>query len=311
MRELLGIEFDGRGVFSNSDHDLFPRAISRRCCWQAAQRDLHRQSGARRILPHGQEQNPASCREHGRRHAKPEASSAAADIREEAADRVRARRRRRARTAGQDRRRRALARDLRRRAPVSGRPRVPRRRCRASDAAQRRLRRQHRHSRRAQSRLEARAGAARESPDRSCSTTYEIERRPVGKFTVEQAYTRYVTRTAPYLGAKDFQPPANDFNIELGYLNNSAAILADNGDALSETGHEHPHGSLGRPGSRAPHLWLKRGNRDISTIDLFDGSFVLLAAPEGAAWLDAAGAVREQSTGLELNAHLVGGLGRS
>jgi 2-polyprenyl-6-methoxyphenol hydroxylase-like FAD-dependent oxidoreductase len=31
--------------------------------------------------------------------------------------------------------------------------------------------------------------------------TYETERRPVGKFTVEQAYTRYVTRTAPYLGA--------------------------------------------------------------------------------------------------------------
>ena len=48
--------------------------------------------------------------------------------------------------------------------------------------------------------------------------TYEVERKPVGKFTVEQAYTRYVTRTATYLGAKDFQPPANDFNIELGYL---------------------------------------------------------------------------------------------
>src|SRR5215470_5042726 len=48
--------------------------------------------------------------------------------------------------------------------------------------------------------------------------TYEAERKPVGKFTVEQAYTRYVTRTAPYLGAKDFEPVANDFNIELGYL---------------------------------------------------------------------------------------------
>ena len=36
--------------------------------------------------------------------------------------------------------------------------------------------------------------------------TYEAERRPVGKLTVEQAYTRYVTRTATYLGATDFQP---------------------------------------------------------------------------------------------------------
>ena len=57
--------------------------------------------------------------------------------------------------------------------------------------------------------------------------TYEAERKPVGKFTVEQAYTRYVTRTAPYLGAKDFEPPANDFNIELGYLYRSPAIVAE------------------------------------------------------------------------------------
>ncbi|HEY6704448.1 MAG TPA: FAD-dependent monooxygenase, partial [Xanthobacteraceae bacterium] len=60
--------------------------------------------------------------------------------------------------------------------------------------------------------------------------TYEVERKPVGKFTVEQAYTRYVTRTAPYLGAKDFEPIANDFNIELGYLYCSPAICAENGE---------------------------------------------------------------------------------
>jgi hypothetical protein len=137
--------------------------------------------------------------------------------------------------------------------------------------------------------------------------TYEVERRPIGKFTVEQAYTRYVTRSAAYLGAKDFQPLVDDFHIELGYLYNSAAILADNGDVLPETGHEDPNGSFGRPGSRAPHLWLKRAGRDVSTIDLFGGSFVLLASPEGAAWLDAADAVRKESKGLELNAHVVGG----
>ena len=71
--------------------------------------------------------------------------------------------------------------------------------------------------------LERRAGPA-------LLDTYEAERKPVGKFTVEQAYTRYVTRTAPYLGAKDFEPPANDFNIELGYLYRSPAILAENGE---------------------------------------------------------------------------------
>ncbi|HEX6766510.1 MAG TPA: FAD-dependent monooxygenase, partial [Polyangiaceae bacterium] len=58
-------------------------------------------------------------------------------------------------------------------------------------------------------------------------SSYESERRPVGKFTVEQAYTRYVTRSATYLGAKDFEPLANDFDIELGYLYRSPAILAE------------------------------------------------------------------------------------
>src|SRR5262245_36859686 len=57
--------------------------------------------------------------------------------------------------------------------------------------------------------------------------TYEMERRPVGKFTVEQAYTRYVTRSATYLGAKDYQPLANDFDIELGYLYRSPAIVPE------------------------------------------------------------------------------------
>ena len=32
--------------------------------------------------------------------------------------------------------------------------------------------------------------------------TYDAERRPVGEFTVEQSYARYVTRVAPYLGTR-------------------------------------------------------------------------------------------------------------
>ena len=65
--------------------------------------------------------------------------------------------------------------------------------------------------------------------------TYEQERRPAGKFTVEQAYTRYVTRSATYLGAKDYEPPVNDFNIELGYLYHSPAIVAEDDDEAEIT----------------------------------------------------------------------------
>ena len=67
---------------------------------------------------------------------------------------------------------------------------------------------------------------------RSCSMgappalldTYDGERRPVGRFTVEQAYARYVTRTAPHLGVDTAEPIAPDFEIELGYRYHSPAV---------------------------------------------------------------------------------------
>jgi 2-polyprenyl-6-methoxyphenol hydroxylase-like FAD-dependent oxidoreductase len=135
-------------------------------------------------------------------------------------------------------------------------------------------------------------------------STYEMERRPAATFTVEQAYTRYVTRSATYLGAKDFQPLANDFNIELGYLYRSPAILSE--EEL-DRGHEDPRESFGRPGSRAPHVWLERGGQLVSTIDLFGRSFVLLAARAGADWADAGHEATKDFAGFELETHVVGG----
>ena len=133
--------------------------------------------------------------------------------------------------------------------------------------------------------------------------TYEIERRPAGHFTVEQAYTRYVTRTAPYLGATDYQPLASDFDIELGYLYRSRAVLSETG---SPEGHEDPRQSHGRPGSRAPHLWLERSGEKISTLDLLGHGFVLLAGPEGKAWQNAADKVSQSPPNVPLAAHMIG-----
>jgi hypothetical protein len=116
--------------------------------------------------------------------------------------------------------------------------------------------------------------------------TYEAERRPVGKFTVEQAYTRYVTRTATYLGVTDFQPLAPDFNIEIGYMYHSSAILSE--DTSDEQVHGDPVANGGRPGARAPHVWLSRSGERVSTLDLFGRSFVLLAGADGGAWCAAA-----------------------
>lgn len=138
----------------------------------------------------------------------------------------------------------------------------------------------------------------------SLLASYETERKPVGKFTVEQAYTRYVTRTATYLNKTDFQPLAPDFNIELGYLYPSGAIAPESDDPKV---HDDPHKTAGRPGSRAPHIWIERGGRKVSTLDLFGASFVLLAGLQGAAWRDAAQAVAGKFPGLALDVHIVGG----
>jgi putative polyketide hydroxylase len=98
--------------------------------------------------------------------------------------------------------------------------------------------------------------------------TYDAERRPVGAFTVEQAYSRYVTRAASYLGTSGMQPLEDDLNIELGYCYGRDHV------------HENPRNSKGKVGTRAPHVWLERNGARISTHDLFGRNYVLLAGPE-------------------------------
>src|SRR5215469_4410390 len=120
-------------------------------------------------------------------------------------------------------------------------------------------------------------------------TTYDAERRPVGEFTVEQSYARYVGRVAPYLGTAGAQPVVDDLYLELGYRYDSTAVIAESGrpdtvladtvladtgladTGLADTGptdtgpadgampHRHPRDLRAQPGSRAPHVFLNRG----------------------------------------------------
>jgi hypothetical protein len=80
--------------------------------------------------------------------------------------------------------------------------------------------------------------------------SYDAERRPVGELTVEQAFARYVTRVAPYLGTENAQPLVDDFSMEIGYRYNSPAVMLE-------------------PGPHPP-----------STLDLFGRQFVLVR-PDG------------------------------
>lgn len=134
--------------------------------------------------------------------------------------------------------------------------------------------------------------------------TYDAERRPIGDLTVEQAYARYVTRVAPYLGPETAQPLVDDFEMEIGYRYNSAAVIAGAGEAQAL--HEHPRAAHGRPGGRAPHVWLDRRGARLSTLDLFGRHFVLLAGSEGQDWCTAAlGAARR--LGVTVDTYRVGG----
>ncbi|HEY6922297.1 MAG TPA: hypothetical protein VI653_02425, partial [Steroidobacteraceae bacterium] len=123
----------------------------------------------------------------------------------------------------------------------------------------------------------------------------ETERRPVDVFTVEQAFSRYVARTAPWLAARvQPEPLVDDLHIELGYLYNSPLGV-----------HADPRSTSGAPGARAPHLWLERHGERVSTIDLA-GRFVLLAGNAGSAWVDAARALNQEFGGLPLGAYCIG-----
>ena len=97
---------------------------------------------------------------------------------------------------------------------------------------------------------------------------------------MEQSYARSVTRVAPYLGTADAQPVVDDLYLELGYRYDSPAIIAERGD--DRPPHQHPRDCTGQPGSRAPHVFLRRGGTRLSTLDLFGGNFVLLTGARGA-----------------------------
>jgi putative polyketide hydroxylase len=132
--------------------------------------------------------------------------------------------------------------------------------------------------------------------------TYDTERRAIGALMVEQAYSRYVTRVAPYLGTDGMQPLVDDFSLEIGTRCNSPAVVPESNREPAL--HEHPRESKGRPGARAPHVFFERDGARVSTLDLFGRDFVLLAASEGEAWRSATQAAAG-GLGVTVDCHVI------
>jgi hypothetical protein len=83
----------------------------------------------------------------------------------------------------------------------------------------------------------------------------------------------------------------NEQGLIFGACYHSMAVVSDGTPAVAIDDPVTEYVPSARPGSRAPHVWLKRGNLQISTIDLFGPHFVLLAGTDGDAWRRAAQAI--------------------
>jgi 2-polyprenyl-6-methoxyphenol hydroxylase-like FAD-dependent oxidoreductase len=141
--------------------------------------------------------------------------------------------------------------------------------------------------------------------------TYQAERHPVGQFAAHQSLTGPgAAAVVPKGTINRLLPEKEDlplFYPIVGYRYRSRAIY-------SEEPAEAGQGEIalldreeldGRPGTRVPHLWLERQGRRISTLDLLDGRFDLLAGPDGTPWHEAAPRAAA-SAGIDLAAYRVG-----
>ncbi|HEV7506258.1 MAG TPA: FAD-dependent monooxygenase [Thermoanaerobaculia bacterium] len=121
--------------------------------------------------------------------------------------------------------------------------------------------------------------------------SYDAERRPVARFTMEQSLLRLKrpdlhwdpSRTAE----REELGIANDAVVHLGYHYDSSAIC---GGQPAPSLHDLAKNLDGAPGSRVPHAWLQQAGRRLSTLDLAGPGFALLAGPAAQDWCTAASA---------------------
>jgi 2-polyprenyl-6-methoxyphenol hydroxylase-like FAD-dependent oxidoreductase len=130
--------------------------------------------------------------------------------------------------------------------------------------------------------------------------SYDAERRPVGQFTIDQAFTRYRRRTTPELIDADLPDLVDDFSAEIGYRYFSAAVHAERPAPPPADLAVHPRDARGEPGSRAAHFWQGPGR---SSLDLFGNGFVLLCGSDANGWCDAAQRV-SAATGVTVECHV-------
>jgi putative polyketide hydroxylase len=143
--------------------------------------------------------------------------------------------------------------------------------------------------------------------------TYETERRPYGEFVTQQCLQTALSMGRGAQSADDSEAPAKlarpEFHNELGMIFGasyvSTAVIPDGTAPPVVANPVAEYVACARPGGRAPHAWLERAGRRVSTHDLIDMRFTLFAGQRGERWCDAARAVAG-SRGVPLSAVTIG-----
>ncbi|MFO1162189.1 MAG: FAD-dependent monooxygenase [Reyranellaceae bacterium] len=132
--------------------------------------------------------------------------------------------------------------------------------------------------------------------------TYHDERQPLGKTITEQSLinaismgrlqkTRQTTSARPeYL---------NEQGMIFGANYSSSAVLSDGSPPPAIANPVTDYTPSGRPGGRAPHVWVRNENgARTSSIDIVGNGFVLMTGKDGAAWVEAARALDVKPIGV-------------
>ncbi|MFG3103355.1 FAD-dependent oxidoreductase [Streptomyces sp. NPDC048182] len=137
--------------------------------------------------------------------------------------------------------------------------------------------------------------------------TYDAERRPVAEATSARAAARSAEHSHPGFAAPTGGgggPQRGILNVALGYRYPQGAVLgADPATPVVPEGLS----LQGAPGSRAPHLWLRRpDDTRVSTLDLYERDLVLLSdATDPTGWHEAALALAAE-LGVPLTPYRIG-----
>jgi putative polyketide hydroxylase len=136
--------------------------------------------------------------------------------------------------------------------------------------------------------------------------SYHAERQPFGCIVTQNALANALSmgRTARQSNVLPRREFLNEQGLIFGACYQSMAVVPDGTSPVAVDDPVTEYVPSARPGGRAPHVRLTRGDEHISTIDLIGPHFVLLAGSKGEMWRQAA-----QGLGMSwppLNAFTVG-----